>query len=1120
MSTARKVEDQTTLLFGEDTNVSVASRELRVISASSTAKAIEDGMKLTKKIDSIKDKEALTYPIGLKYGNQSWTIISALRELLSNMLDAKSNYNVEYVNGFAAISDQGEGLPKKAFILGESSRDDSQIGQFGEGLKMAMITALRLERMIFIQTAGFSIIVRPADMFDSTVMELFFVKNTKKVGTDIFVECTEAELKEAKGLFLALTELNRVDSNIYLPAGDVYVVGLKTASFSNMLFSYDLADKRLTNRDRNIVDANILNENIRKVWEGAKNQQVIKAYLEFANPNSYEYQIPFAPNANRMEVWQKVLAKLYPKAALSSDLRSDLHATMMGYTVLRNIPHNGLQILRKLGLKESSVYANSYNGEFLKDSHKMTFPVSTDYVSDWDRTKGIRELIANAIDAGDKITVRHNGEEARISDNGVGIVKKHFLFGISQKGNSAIGKFGEGLKVGCLVLARTGTPVTVETVGTTYEAKIEYNDEFDSDLLVIYYSKNNRTKGTSIVFKATESELEEAKAMFAQFQGRRTKVSTSNMDVYLDTPGVVYANGMQAAKDLDLFFSYDIKDKGIVDTRDRIHVDSYKVETYLRELYKYTVDERLIEKFLTAWQNGKTFLEYRGEFDPKDLTFWKKIAKKQFPKACLAVESSGYDNDDFIAKSAGYALLYNVPYCVKKILIAAGIQTADKVAKKNRNKGILLGDRLVYPITDSYAKQMTVADAIKELIANSLDTGCRASINYKDGVITISDKAEGLAKQNLLFGDSNKGEGDIGQFGEGLKLASLVLARAGRAFKVDTKYWSYEAKIEHDNQFNSDVLVLYLSRSKKRIGTDISFKGTEAELETAKKQFLVYNRDMNNVSIGVYIPGGQLYVNGVFIQNITSLFSYNLVEKDLIGRDRKTVDLERAKRSIAFNLNMMDNKKAIETLLTDDQYSNIEHNLSLNPTSAVRPLWKQITEKLYAKHCFATGTDYDGVARDKGFSLLMNMSGMLTGLLQGMGVRSADQVVKLRGDEGDINKRFDPKNLSSQGKKRWQKALSIFAKLYGINESKRIEIAAEFKYGVNTDSTWGLYNPNTGLIYVLVDLIEDVDHKLDTLMGVLIHEQVHRKSGFHDRTRDFEFALSMELGRIACINAK
>lgn len=1069
-------------------------------------------------------EEELIYPISLNYGNKDWTIISALREFLSNMLDTKTVFSIDYQKGMAVIADQGDGLTKKSFIFGESTRDDSQIGQFGEGLKMAFITLLRHNRQVFVETAGFNVNVERVESkdFGTTIMKLRFIPNQKTSGTVIYAECTEAELNEARTLFLQLTELEKVDQNVYLPEGNIFVLGLKTTTLPNMLFSYDLPDKRLTNRDRNIVETAKLQENIVAILRMAKNQRLIKAYLSAfqTNPSAYEYQLSFLPMENRLDLWKKVLDKLYPKAVLSSDVKSDLYATMMGYTVLRNTPYHVLMILRKLGLVESSIPARDYQGEVLQEKNKIIFPVSEDYVANWSRKDAIKELIANALDAGDQVRILHNGKEARISDNGEGILKKHFLLGVSEKDETTIGQFGEGMKMGFLVLARTNSPVRIETVGFTYQADLEYSDEFGLRLLTISYTKNMRTKGTSFVFTCTEQELEDAKQMFAQFQGRRKRVESDQMDVYLDQPGVIYSNGLETAR-LDTIFSYNVKDKKMVITRDRNAVDVMQLSNLIQQFMSKTEEEEIVLRYLTEWEKKQTSIEYRVEFNPINNTVWSKLVKKAYAPSSTCFAVDGYEYEDFIAKQAGFKLLRNVPYGVRSILERYGVKRADQIAKKYKDNGILLGDRLVYPITKEYAKNWSVIDAVKELIANSLDTASSVSINEKDGIISISDKGEGLSKKHLLFGSSTKGEDQIGMFGEGLKMASLVLARQQRDLRVATKGFEYQATIEHDKQFNADVLVIHLKKSKKRIGTDITLKGSETELTQAKSYFLQFNKEIKSLCYQVYSPGGNVFVNGVFVQNLNSLFSYNLINaKELLSRDRKSIDIEKAKIFFSTTISMIDNKNAIEMLLKNTgRHSFLEYSLPIHLLSSEsKTLWKSVAEKVFGKACFATGTDYDGVARDKGYKLLMDLPANITELLSSLGFLPASKVVKLRGDENVVQERFDIDELSGSGKKRWERAKSLFAKLYNVRYANRIELVEKFKSDVVTDSVWGLYNPINDVIYILSELVNDTKkYSFETLMGVMIHEQTHRMSGAYDRTREFEFALTSELGRIATL---
>jgi hypothetical protein len=88
---------------------------------------------------------------------------------------------------------------------------------------------------------------------------------------------------------------------------------------------------------------------------------------------------------------------------------------------------------------------------------------------------------------------------------------------------------------------------------------------------------------------------------------------------------------------------------------------------------------------------------------------------------------------------------------------------------------------LTYPISPDYIKSWSAERAIAEIIANAIDADpVGFTIGYADGILDITDNADlGIGAEGMILGYSDKRERDdqIGQFGEGLKIATLVLAR-------------------------------------------------------------------------------------------------------------------------------------------------------------------------------------------------------------------------------------------------------------------------------------------------------------------------------------------------------
>jgi hypothetical protein len=491
---------------------------------------------------------------------------------------------------------------------------------------------------------------------------------------------------------------------------------------------------------------------------------------------------------------------------------------------------------------------------------------------------------------------------------------------------------------------------------------------------------------------------------------------------------------------------------------------------------------------------------------------WEKIAKGLFKKSCL----ESYDpEDNFIAKQAGYELLRYVPNSVASILNRVKVKSADVIAKKYRNKGIIFEDRVVYPISVDYAKNWTVKDAIRELIANALDTDTKVSIGVKDGEGYIIDNGTGIEKKHLLFGNSDKDDTQIGQFGEGLKMASLVLARNKRNLRLVTKGFEYCAKIERDSEFDSDVLVLHLKKSKKRRGTDIYFSCTEKEMEDTKNLFLHFNKNFKQIDNGIYSPGGYIFVNGVMLEKVGTLYSYNLVDaKKCLSRDRKSLNIDMAKLEISTIIGMCRNEKFIADFLKDRDYYHFEQSLNITVSTLAKNEWKKTMQKIYPKHCIPTYTEYDLAAKDRGYTLLGDITETQKRILLQLGMPYSNTVAVLKGDEKIVKKRCNVKDLNEVGKRRWKVAIRKFKKLYGEEVAKKVEIVEEFNYDEVSSGTLGYYNERNDTVYILREVVEEEYYSFATLMGTLIHEHIHRTSGAPDRTREFENALSEELGRL------
>ena len=116
--------------------------------------------------DILKDKQffrRLTYPISIDGYRINWNDWDILREFVSNALDAEDGkwdkLDIDVSDGSLSIQNFVKQLDIKDFYIGYSSQrkniKTNYIGRFNEGMKIAIVSALRLGYKIEIRFGKF-----------------------------------------------------------------------------------------------------------------------------------------------------------------------------------------------------------------------------------------------------------------------------------------------------------------------------------------------------------------------------------------------------------------------------------------------------------------------------------------------------------------------------------------------------------------------------------------------------------------------------------------------------------------------------------------------------------------------------------------------------------------------------------------------------------------------------------------------------------------------------------------------------------------------------------------------------------------------------------------------------
>lgn len=200
-----------------------------------------------------------------------------------------------------------------------------------------------------------------------------------------------------------------------------------------------------------------------------------------------------------------------------------------------------------------------------------------------------------------------------------------------------------------------------------------------------------------------------------------------------------------------------------------------------------------------------------------------------------------------------------------------------------------------YPMTADYRKTWGVWEALREIYQEYLDLFHAWTVTQENGILTIQGVGSHMRLRNLLLGGSDKHEGHIGKFGEGTKIAWLVLLRAGIPFRLTTGEF-HNLHARWADLYGEQVLEICWTEGEM-------FEGARYELEWSGDTYMDRVIRPNDPRIlfqdsfgrmileeedpAIYVKGlwtGPAKLNGTF-----TTFSYNLPHLTL-AEDRQVTD--------------------------------------------------------------------------------------------------------------------------------------------------------------------------------------------------------------------------------------
>jgi hypothetical protein len=452
-------------------------------------------------------------------------------------------------------------------------------------------------------------------------------------------------------------------------------------------------------------------------------------------------------------------------------------------------------------------------------------------------------------------------------------------------------------------------------------------------------------------------------------------------------------------------------------------------------------------------------------------------------------------------------------------------------------------DTLPYPISPDYVKSWTLPRALSELIANALDEDPCARVGWADGVLTIADDGPGIPEEGLILGHSTKTAEQIGQFGEGKKLAALVLARSTDVgiVRCETVGYGFTPTVERRRLLGglipsrsaqgADVLVYRLYRTDRTRGTVITIECSEALAKEAIGRFraLAEPGYIPPATPGTCVLAGEpgrVWIGGVLVTTVPGfLASYDLPldNKGLQNRDRTVIEAGALRDAVRAILASSEDQQVIDRfaahVLKGGRLREPEQFFTHVTAPRARAAWRTWGRTHLPAQTYYTTSGNEEAALD-----LVDL-GYAEVAARGLADYQQRHVMELLGVE--VAKARQTRHYDrTRGKTKWVTERSLTPAERAVLADARqlvrraigpfaLDRVRVYSASEERPCSYGFYNPRTGDVAIHRDALADRHEALDTLVHEAAHRVGHRGGGrwvpipdYSDRTRGFESLLS------------
>lgn len=202
------------------------------------------------------------------------------------------------------------------------------------------------------------------------------------------------------------------------------------------------------------------------------------------------------------------------------------------------------------------------------------------------------------------------------------------------------------------------------------------------------------------------------------------------------------------------------------------------------------------------------------------------------------------------------------------------------------------------PLARDYVRHWGLTEAVREIIQNAIDSDSPFEYAFMGDTLSVTSRYTTLDAKTLVLGSTSKSNDPdaIGSFGEGYKLAILVLTRMNYGVSMLNGDQLWTPSFVHSELFDSEILRITEQPVGGNQGLTFLISGLHHEDTNRIQQTCLFMQppmtDVIGTKYGSILPSrpGKLYVGGLLVTTTDLDYGYDINPQHIkLERDRQTV---------------------------------------------------------------------------------------------------------------------------------------------------------------------------------------------------------------------------------------